>query len=111
MIRRPPRSTLFPYTTLFRSISEEGDSLSLSREASNNRITISTVGLGQDVNRAYLEKIANNAKGKSYFLNDPTGLEQILLKDVKEHTGTTAIEKPIKAVMRHPSDLLDKVDL
>src|SRR3989304_7377322 len=24
MIRRPPRSTLFPYTTLFRSIREEG---------------------------------------------------------------------------------------
>src|SRR2546430_7659658 len=25
MIRRPPRSTLFPYTTLFRSIAEHGD--------------------------------------------------------------------------------------
>src|SRR5688572_31657793 len=25
MIRRPPRSTLFPYTTLFRSIDEPGD--------------------------------------------------------------------------------------
>src|SRR3712207_6767744 len=25
MIRRPPRSTLFPYTTLFRSASEETD--------------------------------------------------------------------------------------
>src|SRR2546422_8405592 len=24
MIRRPPRSTLFPYTTLFRSYTEEG---------------------------------------------------------------------------------------
>src|SRR5260370_10419357 len=24
MIRRPPRSTLFPYTTLFRSIAKEG---------------------------------------------------------------------------------------
>src|SRR5256885_5407476 len=24
MIRRPPRSTLFPYTTLFRSLSAEG---------------------------------------------------------------------------------------
>src|SRR3712207_7240438 len=24
MIRRPPRSTLFPYTTLFRSVSERG---------------------------------------------------------------------------------------
>src|SRR5947209_13477028 len=25
MIRRPPRSTLFPYTTLFRSITESGN--------------------------------------------------------------------------------------
>src|SRR5258708_28258890 len=25
MIRRPPRSTLFPYTTLFRSLSASGD--------------------------------------------------------------------------------------
>src|SRR3712207_7308568 len=28
MIRRPPRSTLFPYTTLFRSEGEEGRQLS-----------------------------------------------------------------------------------
>src|SRR5256885_11707763 len=27
MIRRPPRSTLFPYTTLFRSMVREGESL------------------------------------------------------------------------------------
>src|SRR5258707_11712156 len=26
MIRRPPRSTLFPYTTLFRSLCQPGDS-------------------------------------------------------------------------------------
>src|SRR5258707_4005520 len=29
MIRRPPRSTLFPYTTLFRSISHETSSPSI----------------------------------------------------------------------------------
>ncbi len=92
-------------------ISEEGDSLGMSKDAANNRVTISTVGLGQDVNRTYLEKIAAAAKGKSYMLNDPAGLEQILLKDVQEHTGTTAIEKPIKAEVKHPSDLLDKVDM
>src|SRR3712207_9447470 len=28
MIRRPPRSTLFPYTTLFRSINSPGGSVS-----------------------------------------------------------------------------------
>jgi Ca-activated chloride channel homolog len=92
-------------------ISEEGDSLGMSRDAANNRVTISTVGLGQDVNRTYLEKIAVTAKGKSYMLNDPAGLEQILLKDVQEHTGTTAIEKAIKPEVKHPSDLLDKVDI
>ncbi len=107
----PVNATYRHIVLLTDGISEEGDSLTLSREAANNRVTISTVGLGQDVNRAYLEKIAVNAKGKSYFLNDPVGLEQILLKDVKEHTGTTAVEKDIKAVVRHPSDLLDKVDI
>ena len=60
-----------------------------------NHVTISTVGLGQDVNRAFLEKVAESAQGKSYFLNEPSGLEQILLRDVEEHTGSTAVEKPI----------------
>lgn len=92
-------------------ISEEGDSLALSREAANNRITISTVGLGQDVNRAYLEKVAALAKGKSYFLSDPSGLEQILLKDVMEHTGSTAVEKPIQVSVAKPAEVLDGVGI
>src|SRR5438874_10741210 len=32
MIRRPPRSTLFPYTTLFRSLGDIGANLSLYEE-------------------------------------------------------------------------------
>ena len=92
-------------------ISEEGDSLNLAKEASTKRVTISTVGLGQDVNRAYLEKIATFAKGKSYFLTDPAGLEQILLKDVMEHTGSTAIEKPITPIISRQSAILDGVGM
>src|SRR3712207_7873579 len=42
MIRRPPRSTLFPYTTLFRSLDADGGSteaneLRLAYAASSNR--------------------------------------------------------------------------
>ena len=92
-------------------ISEEGDSMSLSREAAQNKVTISTVGLGQDVNRAYLEKIAAFAKGKSYFLNDPSGLEQILLKDVMEHTGSTAVEKPVTPVVVKQAEILTGVGM
>jgi uncharacterized membrane protein len=90
-------------------ISEEGDSMAVSKDASAQRITISTVGLGQDVNRAYLEKIAVNARGRSYFLTDPSGLEQILIKDVMEHTGSTAVEKPIVPVVAKQSAILDGV--
>src|SRR2546430_10365742 len=39
MIRRPPRSTLFPYTTLFRS------------RRSRNRIRVQALSLGMDVSR------------------------------------------------------------
>src|SRR3712207_7129175 len=37
MIRRPPRSTLFPYTTLFRSCTNLGDELEASRVHLNHR--------------------------------------------------------------------------
>src|SRR5258707_15872973 len=87
-------------------VSEEGDSMALAREAAQKKVPTSTVGLGQDVNRAYLEKIASFAKGKSHFLNDPAGLEQILLKDVMEHTGTTAVEKPAAPIVVKQAEIL-----
>ena len=92
-------------------ISEEGDSLNLAKDAQSRKVTISTVGLGQDVNRAYLEKIATFAKGRSYFLTDPSGLEQILLKDVMEHTGSTAVEKAISPTVVRQSSILDGVGM
>jgi len=92
-------------------ISEEGDSMTLSKDAVANHVTISTVGLGQDVNRAFLEKVAQLAEGKSYFLNDPSGLEQIVLRDVKEHTGSTAVEKDVHAEVANRAEILDGVGI
>src|SRR2546426_3860320 len=40
MIRRPPRSTLFPYTTLFRSVAQDSGELARERRRGD--------GLGQD---------------------------------------------------------------
>src|SRR3712207_7327386 len=36
MIRRPPRSTLFPYTTLFRSVLEDADNFLRPRKEGNS---------------------------------------------------------------------------
>src|SRR5579883_1339588 len=107
----PARATFKHIVLLTDGISEEGDSLDLSKEAAAQHVTISTVGLGQDVNRAYLEKVANLADGKAYFLNEPAGLEQILLKDVMEHTGSTAVEKSLRAVVEKNVEILDGVGI
>jgi Ca-activated chloride channel family protein len=107
----PAHATFKHIVLLTDGISEEGDSLDLSKEASTQHVTISTVGLGQDVNRAYLEKIASVANGKSYFLNEPAGLEQIVLKDVMEHTGSTAVEKTLQPIVAKNTEILDGVGI
>jgi len=107
----PAKATFKHIVLLTDGISEEGDSLDLSKEAAVQHVTISTVGLGQDVNRAYLEKVATLALGKSYFLNEPAGLEQILLKDVMEHTGSTAVEKTLKPIVAKNVEILDGVGI
>jgi Ca-activated chloride channel family protein len=107
-----PQTAMYKHIVLLTDgISEEGDSMTLTKEALANHVTISTVGLGQDVNRAFLEKVAANADGKSYFLNDPAGLEQLLLRDVEEHTGVTAVEKPITPKVIKQAEILDGVGM
>ncbi len=101
------KSTYKHIVLLTDGISEEGDSIDLAREAQQHEVTISTVGLGQDVNRSYLEKVAATSGGKSYFLNEPQGLEQILLKDVLEYTGTTAVEKPLTPIVNAKEEVLE----
>src|SRR5438034_7212034 len=58
MIRRPPRSTLFPYTTLFRSISPHR-----------------TPSLGQRTNRANTRGLLQESSSR-----DPEGMKQQLFE-------------------------------
>ncbi len=107
----PVRALYKHIVLLTDGISEEGDSMALARDAAVNRVTISTVGLGQDVNRSFLERLALLARGKAYLMADPSGLEQILIRDVMEHTGTTAVEKPIRPQLVKPAEILEGIAL
>ncbi len=107
-----PEDAIYKHVVLLTDgISEEGDSMTTAAEAKRNRVTISTVGLGLDVNRAFLSKVAVGAEGKSYFLDDPAGLEQLLLRDVQEHTGMTAVEKQLRPRVLQKVEILDGVDI
>src|SRR2546426_11852539 len=61
MIRRPPRSTLFPYTTLFRSLSESLDSLLLARRLRQAAATEERVRLSPDLHDGVLQSLTGAA--------------------------------------------------
>ena len=63
------------------------------------------------MNRAYLEKVAATSGGRSYFLNEPQGLEQILLKDVQDFSGTTAVEKSLTPIVERKAEILNDVGM
>src|SRR2546427_5667689 len=80
MIRRPPRSTLFPYTTLFRSVAEERIADFIEQRAGTipRRDLFRVVQpFGAGVGPAY---------DPYYFYQDPAG--EIKLEDrSEEHTS------------------------
>src|SRR6266404_2655420 len=82
MIRRPPRSTLFPYTTLFRSPAWLGDRIAMdTREWSiahgwrSEEHTSELQSLAYLVCRLLLEKKKNNISFYFFFFNDTATTE------------------------------------
>src|ERR1051325_7405842 len=76
MIRRPPRSTLFPYTTLFRSTIERANSRNASAAAESGcRITIgSPLSPRSEEHTSELQPPYVNSHGV-FFFNDTATTE------------------------------------
>src|SRR2546430_12587049 len=59
MIRRPPRSTLFPYTTLFRSLKETSTCGSSRRTASTSSTSAREIPLRSEEHTSELQSQSN----------------------------------------------------
>src|SRR2546422_5520614 len=85
MIRRPPRSTLFPYTTLFRSTDDkQGAMEAVSHLARLGRKTIALVGGPPDVSNARARK--QRSEEHTSELQSRLHLVCRLLLEKKKHT-------------------------
>src|SRR5256884_7553268 len=80
MIRRPPRSTLFPYTTLFRSLKEGGPLPSVRNVAAEYRVNPLTVLKGYQ--QLVDEGLVESKRGLGMFIN--TGARNLLLQGVRQ---------------------------
>src|SRR5260221_10801262 len=102
MIRRPPRSTLFPYTTLFRSGSASGRRLWLASwgrtwRRQRPRRTRSGLWAGTDGRRGRSEEHTSELQSHSDLV-----CRLLLEKKKKQTTPTTAI----KALTQEHGDYL-----
>lgn len=107
-----PREAVYRHVLLLTDgISEEGDSLQIAKQAVDEKVTISTIGLGRDVNRSYLERIAQTALGRFYAVLDVSQLAGVVLRDVLEHTGSSLSEQEFRPLVLQEADVLDGVSL
>src|SRR5260221_2422133 len=70
MIRRPPRSTLFPYATLFRSVAAAGEASDAWARWSRDMVRDAGTNDGKGSNNWVLSG-SRTASGKPLLANDP----------------------------------------
>ncbi|HTZ75401.1 MAG TPA: VWA domain-containing protein [Candidatus Aquilonibacter sp.] len=106
----PVQATRKHIILLTDGMSPPGDLPQLERDAAMNRITISTIGVGDDVDSKFLQDIADATHGKSYFIEDPHRITQIVNDETKNLENTEIVEKPVHAVPVRPVELTDGID-
>src|SRR2546426_3419204 len=93
MIRRPPRSTLFPYTTLFRSVTGCGKTelaLDLIRHAVSKRSKV----LADDLTGHYAGRLADlRSEEHTSELQSPCNLVCRLLLEKKKISSNLGLER------------------
>jgi uncharacterized membrane protein/uncharacterized protein YegL len=106
----PIQATRKHIILLTDGMSPPGDLPQLEEDAAKNRVTISTIGVGDDVDSKFLQDIADATHGKSYFIEDPHRITEIVNDETKNLENTEIVEKPVHAVSVRPMELTDGID-
>jgi uncharacterized membrane protein len=61
-----------------------------------DRITVSTIALGQGSARSLLQSIADGGGGRSYFTEDPYNIPKIFTKETSKVTRSSFVEEPFR---------------
>jgi len=82
----------------------------LERDALANQVTISTIGLGDYINRDLLNEVAHKTKGKVYFVEKPALIPQIINSEVRSLEDLAIQERPVRAVRVRQVEFTDGID-
>jgi uncharacterized protein YegL len=82
----------------------------LERDALAKHVTISTIGVGDYINRELLDELAHKTRGKSHFVENPETIPQIINAEVKSTEDLAIQERPVRAIRVRPVEFTDEVD-
>lgn len=68
----------------------------LIRTMQENDITLSTIAIGPEADRKLLADLAEWGSGRSYFLEDASRIEEILLDETQQAKDRSVIEEPVR---------------
>jgi uncharacterized membrane protein/uncharacterized protein YegL len=77
----------------------------------SENITVSTVGLGRDVNRELLQTAASLGGGRAYFTDDPQNVPRIFVHETTAQKRNSAVERPTRMRTREAADFLRGIDM
>jgi Ca-activated chloride channel family protein len=69
-------------------------------------ITVSTIGLGDDVNRSLIEDLAKLGHGRAYFTVDPSSVPRLFVKETHAVARSSAVEDYVGLNVTSPADFL-----
>ncbi len=82
----------------------------LEMDAAEQQISISTIGVGDDVNKPLLQELAQKTKGKYYFVDNPESIPQIINDEVRAADELAIQEHPVTAIRVRPAELIDGIE-
>ncbi|HEX2913674.1 MAG TPA: VWA domain-containing protein [Chloroflexia bacterium] len=86
------------------------DYQSLVDEANQSQITISTVGLGSEVNTAFLSYLAASGGGRYSYVSNSDDLPKIFTKEARLANRSYIVEEPFTPAIADPSPILKHIE-
>ncbi len=81
----------------------------LLEEANKSNITVSTVGLGDDVNSAFLGSLADRGGGRYSYVDDPNNLPKIFAKEARLAARSYIVEEAFTPATADSSPIIKRI--
>lgn len=92
-------------------ISAPGDFPGITAELAAQRITVSTVAVGQGADQQLLQQIARQGRGRYYYCDKPQSIPQVFAKETVAASKSSLNETPFLPVQVRATPVLKSIDL